>query len=92
MQKFEAQVYYGVLGMVLGAVVILFKQGVMIDDKFMAIFSDGISSPVLLMLAIDALLIVIGVICTMFLDDDSALAQKMKKKNKDDSEVKSIEE
>lgn len=92
LQKFEAQVYYGVLGMVLGAVVILFKQGVMIDDKFMAIFSDGISSPVLLMLAIDALLIVIGVICTMFLDDDSALAQKMKKKNKDDSEVKSIEE
>lgn len=92
LQKFEAQVYYGVLGMVLGAVIILFKQGVMIDEKFMAIFTDGLSSSVLLMLSIDAILIVIGVICTMFLDDDSALAQKMKKKNKADSEVKTIDE
>ncbi len=82
LEKFEAQVYYGVAGMIIGAVIILFKQGVMMDEKFMSIFENGFSNSIIVMLVIDLLLVAIGVICTLFLDDDSALAQKMKSKNK----------
>lgn len=78
--KFEAQVYYGVSGMVLGAVIILFADGVLLDDRFKAIFTGGgLADGIIGVLVIDALLVVIGIICTLFLDDDSALAQKMKK-------------
>lgn len=78
--KFEAQVYYGVSGMLLGAAVILFTDGVLSDARFKAIFTGGgFADGIIGLLVIDALLVVIGVICTMFLDDDSALVQKMKK-------------
>lgn len=89
--KFEAQVYYGVAGMILGAVIILFKNGVMLDDKFTSIFKKGISSGIISMLLIDILLVIIGVICTLFLDDDSAMAQKMKKKNKSGGAIENAE-
>jgi len=78
--KLEAQVYYGVSGMLLGAVVILFTDGVLLDKGFKTMFTNGSSAGSIVgVLVIDALLVVIGVICTLFLDDDSALAQKMKK-------------
>lgn len=78
--KFEAQTYYGVAGMVLGAIVILFTQGVMQDSKFTNIFSGSFSAGMIGMLALDIILIVIGVVCTLFLDDDSKMAQKAKRK------------
>lgn len=92
--KYEAQVYYGVGGMVLGAAVILFTQGVLLDDSFKNIFTGGgVSAGIMGMLVIDIILIVIGVICTLFLDDDSELVQKMKKKStqkgSDENEEKS---
>lgn len=85
--KFEAQVYYGVSGMVLGAAVILFTQGVLLDDSFKSIFTGaGLSGGIVGILIIDVLLIAIGVICTLFLDDDSELVQKMKKKGRTENE------
>ena len=85
--KFEAQVYYGVSGMVLGATVILFTQGVLLDDSFKSIFTGaGLSGGIVGILVIDVLLIAIGVICTLFLDDDSELVQKMKKKGRTKNE------
>ena len=39
--KYEAQTYYGVAGMVIGAVIILFLQGVMTDQEFTAAFGGG---------------------------------------------------
>ena len=93
LQKFEAQVYYGVSGMVLGAVIILFADGVLLDDRFKAIFTGGgFAEGMLGVLVVDALLIVIGIICTLFLDDDSALAQKMKsgKSRKGDSKNENV--
>ena len=85
--KFEAQVYYGVSGMVLGATVILFTQGVLLDDSFKSIFTGaGLSGGIVGILVIDVLLIAIGVICTLFLDDDSELVQKMKKKGRTENE------
>lgn len=87
--KFEAQVYYGVSGMVLGAAVILFTQGVLLDDSFKSIFTGaGLSGRIAGILVIDVLLIVIGVICTLFLDDDSELVQKMKKKGRTENAKK----
>lgn len=87
--KFEAQVYYGVSGMVLGAAVILFTQGVLLDDSFKSIFTgDGLSGGIAGILVIDVLLIAIGVICTLFLDDDSELVQKMKKKGRTENAKK----
>lgn len=81
--KFEAQVYYGVFGMVIGAAVILFAQGVLLDDSFKGIFTGaGISGGIVGLFVVDLLLIIIGVICTLFLDDDSELVQKMKNKGK----------
>jgi uncharacterized membrane protein len=81
--KYEAQVYYGVAGMVAGAAVILFAQGVLLDDRFKGIFTGaGLSGGIVGLLVIDVLLIAIGVICTLFLDDDSELVQKMKNKGK----------
>ena len=80
--KYEAQTYYGVAGMVIGAVIILFLQGVMTDQEFTAAFGGDFTMGILGMLALDLVLIVIGVICTLFLDDDSELAQKAKKKGK----------
>lgn len=81
--KFEAQVYYGVAGMVCGAAVILFAQGVLLDDRFKAVFiGGGLSGGIIGLFVIDILLVIIGTICTLFLDDDSELVQKMKKKGK----------
>ena len=80
--KYEAQTYYGVAGMVIGAVIILFLHGVMTDQEFTAAFGGDFTMGILGMLALDLVLIVIGVICTLFLDDDSELAQKAKKKGK----------
>ena len=81
--KFESQVYYGVAGMVAGAAVILFAQGVLLDERFKGIFTGvGLSGGIVGLLVIDVLLIIIGVICTLFLDDDSELVQKMKNRGK----------
>ena len=49
---------------------------------FTAAFGGDFTMGILGMLALDLVLIVIGVICTLFLDDDSELAQKAKKKGK----------
>ena len=76
--KFETQMYYGVLGMIFGAMIILFVDGVLSDLK-VTFMSGSSAGSIVGVLVIDALLVVIGVICTLFLDDDSALAQKMKK-------------
>lgn len=78
--KFEAQTYYGVGGMILGAIIILFVQGVMTDQKFTSAFQGGMTAGFLGMLALDLVLIAVGVVCTLFLDDDSELAQRAKKK------------
>ena len=78
--KFEAQTYYGVGGMILGAIIILFVQGVMTDQKFTSAFQGGMTAGILGMLALDLVLIAVGVVCTLFLDDDSELAQRAKKK------------
>ncbi len=78
--RFESQTYYGVAGMILGAVVILFAQGVLPDRKFTAAFTD-FTGGAFAMLLTDVLLIAIGVICTLFLDDDSKMAQKLKRKD-----------
>lgn len=83
LSKFETQTYYGVAGMVLGAIIILFTQGVMQDSKFTGAFSGSFSAGMIGMLALDIVLIVIGVVCTLFLDDDSKMAQKAKKKGKE---------
>lgn len=80
--KYEAQTYYGVAGMVIGAIVILFLQGVMTDGKFTSAFGGNFTMGILGMLALDLVLILVGVICTLFLDDDSEMAQKAKKKGK----------
>lgn len=80
--KCEAQVYYGVSGMVVGATVILFAQGVLTDTRFKSMFTGEIPDGLLLLLLIDLLLIIVGVVCTLFLDDDSELVQKMKSKVK----------
>ena len=77
--KFEAQTYYGVGGMILGAIIILFVQGVMTDQKFTSAFQGGMTAGFLGMLALDLVLIAVGVVCTLFLDD-SELAQRAKKK------------
>lgn len=78
--KFEAQTYYGVGGMILGAIIILFVQGVMTDQQFTSAFQEGMTAGILGMLALDLVLIAVGVVCTLFLDDDSELAQRAKKK------------
>lgn len=78
--KFEAQTYYGVGGMILGAIIILFVQGVMTDQKFTSAFQGSMSAGILGMLVLDLVLIAVGVVCTLFLDDDSELAQRAKKK------------
>ena len=54
----------------------------MTDQEFTAAFGGDFTMGILGMLALDLVLIVIGVICTLFLDDDSELAQKAKKKGK----------
>lgn len=82
LKKFECQIYYGVAGMVIGAVITLFMQGVLTDQKFTGIFANSFSMGVFGMLALDVVIIAIGVICTLFLDDDSKMAQKAKKKGK----------
>lgn len=82
LRKFEAQTYYGVAGMVVGAVIILFLQGVMTDRKFTSAFGGNFTSGILGMFVLDLVLILAGVICTLFLDDDSQMAQKAKKKGK----------
>ena len=78
--KFEAQTYYGVGGMILGAIIILFVQGVMTDQKFTSAFQGSMTAGILGMLVLDLVLIAVGVVCTLFLDDDSELAQRAKKK------------
>lgn len=85
LEKFEAQVYYGVAGMIIGAIIILFTQGVMLDKKFSSmingLYSDNIKS-IVIMLLIDILMIIIGTICTLLLDDDSKTAKNIKEKGK----------
>ena len=66
--------------MILGAIIILFVQGVMTDQKFTSAFQGGMTAGFLGMLALDLVLIAVGVVCTLFLDDDSELAQRAKKK------------
>lgn len=78
--KFEAQTYYGVGGMILGAIIILFVQGVMTDQKFTSAFQGSMTAGILGILVLDLVLIAVGVVCTLFLDDDSELAQRAKKK------------
>ena len=78
--KFEAQTYYGVGGMILGAIIILFVQGVMTDQKFTSAFQGSMTAGILGMLVLDLVLIAVGVVCTLLLDDDRELAPSAKKK------------
>lgn len=78
--KFECQTYYGVAGMVIGAILTLFLQGVMTDSKFTAAFGGNFTMGIFGMLALDLFIIIAGFICTIFLDDDSQMAQKAQKK------------
>jgi putative membrane protein len=64
LKKYEAQMYYGVGGLVAGAVVTLLTEAIK-DPTFT--FSIGVGK-FLLILLIDAVLVVIGIICTKYLD------------------------
>jgi putative membrane protein len=64
LKKYEAQMYYGVGGLVAGAVVTLLTEAIK-DPTFT--FSIGVGK-FLLILLIDAVLVVVGIICTKYLD------------------------
>lgn len=64
LKKYEALMYYAVGGLVAGAVVTLFTEAAK-DPTFS--FSIGVSK-FLLILLIDAVLVVVGVLCTKYLD------------------------
>lgn len=64
LKKYEALMYYGVGGLVAGAVVTLLTEAVK-DPTFS--FSIGVGK-FLLILLIDAALVVVGILCTKYLD------------------------
>ncbi len=82
LRRFECQTYYGVAGMVIGAVLTLFLQGVLTDGKFISAFGGDFTVKIIGMLALDLVMVVLGVVCTLFLDDDSETARSAKEKGK----------
>lgn len=68
LERAEALTYYGVTGMVCGAIVTLFWQGVLSDASFTGAFHGNFSAEILFMLLFDILLVGAGIFCTNYLD------------------------